>query len=207
MSGSILEKYYKWHAPIYDLTRWSFLRGRAELVNCLLKEKQKRMILELGCGTGWLLARGASKDHLSSWHGIDLSASMIKIAQKRLFNKANVQVLHGDFLTYKSDQKYDVIYASYSLSMMSSLYEQLFPKIVDLLQPNGKLYVVDFYETSSDLFKKWMNVNHVSFLNNHEVEFRKYFEVLSLQKTSMYLGLWKYAIMELQSKNHEHSLL
>ena len=34
--AAALTRYYRWHAPLYDATRWSFLFGRAALILSLI---------------------------------------------------------------------------------------------------------------------------------------------------------------------------
>jgi len=34
-STAALARYYRWHARLYDATRWSFLFGRAELIRAI----------------------------------------------------------------------------------------------------------------------------------------------------------------------------
>lgn len=56
-----LERYYRFHATIYDATRWLFLFGREGII----REIRARLpedgeIVEIGCGTGRNLARLAT---------------------------------------------------------------------------------------------------------------------------------------------------
>ncbi|MGB4876086.1 MAG: class I SAM-dependent methyltransferase, partial [Candidatus Competibacter sp.] len=75
--AAALTRYYRWHAPLYDATRWSFLFGRAALIRGIALHRRPRRILEVGCGTGANLLR------LSRWFpdaditGLDLSADML----------------------------------------------------------------------------------------------------------------------------------
>ena len=59
--AAALTRYYRWHAPLYDATRWSFLFGRAALIRGIALHRRPRRILEVGCGTGANLLR------LSRW--------------------------------------------------------------------------------------------------------------------------------------------
>lgn len=52
-SHASLTAYYRWHARIYDLTRWAFLFGRSQLIHkAAYRVVQPARILEVGCGTG-----------------------------------------------------------------------------------------------------------------------------------------------------------
>ena len=56
-----MRAYYRFHAGIYDATRWSFLFGRKTLLyNLPVRTDIPQSLLEVGCGTGHnlrLLAR------------------------------------------------------------------------------------------------------------------------------------------------------
>lgn len=55
---AVLSRYYRWHARLYDATRWSFLFGRAALIRSIAGFRAPpRHILEIGCGTGSNLLR------------------------------------------------------------------------------------------------------------------------------------------------------
>ena len=57
-NASALNRYYRWHARLYDATRWSFLFGRGALVRAIAaRPEPPRNILEVGCGTGENLVR------------------------------------------------------------------------------------------------------------------------------------------------------
>ena len=49
---SAIAQYYRIHARIYDLTRWTFLRGRENLIRLAAAHCKPQHILEVGCGTG-----------------------------------------------------------------------------------------------------------------------------------------------------------
>ena len=79
-----IERYYRCHAKIYDLTRWSFLRGRETLMERLAARLHPRRILEVGCGTGKnLLHLGRRFPKAQLW-GLDLSPHMLAQAQEKL---------------------------------------------------------------------------------------------------------------------------
>jgi S-adenosylmethionine-diacylgycerolhomoserine-N-methlytransferase len=79
-----IARYYQVHAKIYDLTRWTFLWGREALMRRLAASLTPAYILEVGCGTGKHLldlGRLFPRAHLC---GVDLSASMLTQAKKKL---------------------------------------------------------------------------------------------------------------------------
>ena len=77
-----IERYYRMHARIYDLTRWTFLRGREALIKQVAASLTPNRILEVGCGTGTnLLNLGKAFPQAHLW-GLDLSTDMLAVAGK-----------------------------------------------------------------------------------------------------------------------------
>jgi SAM-dependent methyltransferase len=79
-----ITRYYRIHARIYDLTRWSYLKGRKALLRRVAARFHPTRILEVGCGTGRnLLQLGHRFPQAELW-GLDLSADMLSVAVKKL---------------------------------------------------------------------------------------------------------------------------
>ncbi len=80
-----IKGYYKWHAKLYKLTRWTFLFGRRRLIHALeLPMFSDQTVLEVGCGTGYnlyILSRFYPNLQVI---GLDISIDMLKIATKKL---------------------------------------------------------------------------------------------------------------------------
>lgn len=200
MSHNALNTYYKWHAPIYDATRWVFLLGRNHLVQTILSLQSASPILELGCGTGWLLKRCLNKDLSNEYVGIDLSKEMINKSRNRLNSYNNVKLVNESILYFQEEKKFKTIYASYSITMMRDIFKELLPKIKQLLTDDGKLFILDFYRSPINIFEKWMGLNHVTFLEKTLAEIEVHFEIISTTRTKVYFGLWEYAQIELKPK-------
>ncbi len=82
--GKDLSGYYKIHAKIYDLTRWSFLFGRENIIKHL-PDKQYLRILEVGCGTGFSLLKLWTKfQQTKNIQGLDASEDMLNEARKKI---------------------------------------------------------------------------------------------------------------------------
>lgn len=200
MSNNALNTYYKWHAPIYDATRWVFLLGRKKLVRTILSLQKTSPILELGCGTGWLLNRCLKNDPTNDYVGIDLSKEMINKSKYRLKKFKNIQLINESIINYQEQKKFKIIYASYSITMMHGIFGELLPKLNQLLTDNGRLFILDFYRSPVKLFEKWMGLNHVTFLDKTLAEFETHFEIINMTKMKVYFGLWEYAQIELKPK-------
>ncbi len=79
-----VERYYRLHAPVYDLTRWTFLFGRSAMLRRVASEGLAERILEVGCGTGRNLAKLGRLFPRAHITGIDLSSSMLERARRRV---------------------------------------------------------------------------------------------------------------------------
>jgi S-adenosylmethionine-diacylgycerolhomoserine-N-methlytransferase len=198
-----LQSYYQWHAPIYDLSRWTFLGGRKALIDKICSSKASMVsnsaFLEIGSGTAWLLKKGAEEQPNRTWIGIDLSTEMMQIAKQRTRYLSNVELISGSVLDYLPKQPFELIYASYAISMMKPILEKLIPQLQKLLSEIGDLWILDFYQSPSSLFRKWMGVNHVCFFDDLQTTFSPYFTIELVEKVPMYFGLWTYGVFKLKA--------
>ena len=83
-NAQALKRYYRLHAKIYDVTRWSFLFGRQRIIELASKNSQPKKILEVGCGTGRNLSALAKAFPEATITGLDLSSDMLSIARNKL---------------------------------------------------------------------------------------------------------------------------
>lgn len=188
-----LQHYYRRHAPLYDFTRWSFLFGRRRLIGALPALPARPRILEVGCGTGSNLVCLQRRFPRARITGIDLSPAMLRRAEAKFESSAGVQLIHG---TYGDGRHaagpYDLILCSYSLTMTGPRREAVVRQIARDLAPGGCLCAVDFHDTPSLWFQRWMNRNHVridgSLLPGLEVPFSP----VHAGVHRAYGGLWRY---------------
>ncbi len=158
-----LERYYRWHAGIYDLTRWSFLRGREALVRWAAARLTPARILEVGCGTGKNLAHlGRLFPQARLW-GVDLSADMLAVARKKLQGLADrltlIQAAYDQPVA--AEPSFDLVVFSYSLSMFNPGWEEAIAAASRDLAPGGACAAVDFHDSNSPILKHWLALNHV----------------------------------------------
>lgn len=190
--SSALPGYYRLHAPIYDLTRWSFLFGRKELIDALARQPAER-ILEIGCGTGYNLKRMADRFPRAQLVGADLSADMLDRARRNLATHAGrVRFHHGDFAELDVGAGFDLIVLAYTLSMTHPHTETLLRRAVALLAPGGRLAVVDFHDSPWPLFKRWMAVNHVRMEGELPELFSRVGLIGEPKVARAYGGVWRY---------------
>ena len=164
--GGDLGGYYRIHAPIYDLTRPAFLFGRRRLVADLARIARRRgmqdpRILEIGCGTGSNLALLARHFPQSQLTGVDLAAPMLAVARRRLGRRA--ELVHGALGSAALKGPFDLVVASYMLSMTGDAQTPCIAAARAELAPGGLLGVVDFLSTPIPAFARWMARNHVRF--------------------------------------------
>lgn len=189
-----LAGYYRLHSKIYDLTRWSFLFGRASLVQRIAAEKSPRRILEVGCGTGTNLAGLARTFPTAELHGLDLSEDMLQKARLKLApHEARTRFHHRAYNEpLRREQPFDLIVFSYSLSMFNPGWDLALDVAGGDLSENGILAIVDFHETAFSLFSKWMAMHHVR-LEGHLLEglLARYTPIYE-HTGAAWLGVWKY---------------
>ncbi len=158
-----IERYYRWHAGIYDLTRWTFLLGREALVREVAASFIPSSILEVGCGTGKNLEQLGRRFPRARLWGLDLSGDMLAVAEKKLKNLAPrltlVQAAYDR--PVGEGHFFDLVVFSYALSMFNPGWEEALSAASLDLAPGGAIAVVDFHDSGSRLIKRWMGLNHV----------------------------------------------
>lgn len=193
-----LRAYYRWHAKIYDLTRWAFLFGRRGLVETIAAQiESPARILEIGCGTGKNLIALAEAFPSASITGLDLSADMLDRARAKTAPHADrIELLHRPYDGPVSDEdgKFDLIVISYALSMINPGYDAVIALCRRDLSEGGVIAVVDFHETRWNWFRKWMGVNHVRMEGQILDRLEAGFQTVVREIGRGYSGLWHYVI-------------
>jgi S-adenosylmethionine-diacylgycerolhomoserine-N-methlytransferase len=195
-SASALQRYYRFHSRIYDLTRWTFLFGRSALVRQIAAYHPQNVI-EIGCGTGVNLKKLMSLLPDAAFTGFDVSDDMIVIAKRKLagfLNKNRLTLTAEPFTAASVPKQVDLVFASYCLSMINPGFDTVVSDAYDVLQPDGIFAFADFHNSPSTIFRSWMGFNHVR-MEGHLVEVaRKHFKELSCSIVPAYGGLWNYVI-------------
>jgi S-adenosylmethionine-diacylgycerolhomoserine-N-methlytransferase len=192
-----MQGYYRFHAQIYDMTRWSFLFGRRWLLDLLPYQKtEKPFIMEVGCGTGHNLTQLTQRYPTAKLMGLDVSASMLDIADKKLVTVPNAITLKQRTYGIEPtgfDRKPDCILFSYCLTMVNPDWEKLILQAkTDMNTEGGIIAIVDFHQSKRSWFRRWMQVNHVR-MEGHILPFlTNHFETVKLEKRRAYFGLWSY---------------
>lgn len=188
-----VERYYRFHAPLYDATRWSFLFGRASLLDMIPVLPSEPQILEVGCGTGTTIERLEFYFPDARITGLDLSPDMLGKAGRRLRHSTQVELKRGRYTSDSFDyNSFDLILFSYSMTMFGPHIDAFFNHFLEDLKPNGYIAVVDFNTSPFPWFRRWMKFNHVQ-LDGHLLPLlKKYFHPAAINIKKAYLGLWTY---------------
>jgi S-adenosylmethionine-diacylgycerolhomoserine-N-methlytransferase len=147
-----LEAFYRDQAGGYDDFRRRLLHGREDMVRALELPEGGRM-LDLGGGTGSNLeAIGDRITRLSEITIVDLSPSLLRVAEDRVQRHGwtNVRTAEADVTTFDPPGgPVDVVTFSYSLTMIPDWFKAI-DHAIAMLKPGGQLGVVDFYVS-----RKW----------------------------------------------------
>lgn len=192
VSMSDTESYYRFHAPIYDLSRWSFLFGRSRLVDLLPDLPPEPDILDLGCGTGRHL--GVLKSRYPDAHvtGLDSSAAMMKRADKRAGEQVQLKCEPYSADTFPPGS-FDLILASYSLTMMPE-QEKVIEAMRLHLKQGAFVLIVDFDGSRYGWFRSWMQFNHADLSSSLFSSLYTIFRQKYTFGRSVYMGLYSYRI-------------
>lgn len=187
-----VENYYRYHARIYDATRWSFLFGRQGILEELPDLPTAPRILEVGCGTGKNIQLLEYLFPDARIYGIDLSKAMLKKARKKV-DPQQVRLINRPYGTEDLElEPFDLILFSYSLSMVGDEIDQILQRVYEDLKPKGLIAVLDFHTTPFRWFQAWMKNNHVAVDGHLLALLKKYFSERKSTTHKAYLGLWQY---------------
>ncbi|MEM6468988.1 MAG: methyltransferase domain-containing protein [Planctomycetota bacterium] len=152
-----LESFYSGQAHDYDSFRRRLLHGREELID-RLAFPPGGVWLDLGAGTGEnVFYAGKRAQRLSEIRLVDLSASLLEVAQQRMRNAGikNSSCTLADVTWFDvPDESVDLVTFSYSLTMIPDWFAAI-ERAKRALKPGGTIAVVDFY-----ISRKWPQEHH-----------------------------------------------
>jgi S-adenosylmethionine-diacylgycerolhomoserine-N-methlytransferase len=191
---SAIERYYRLHSRIYDATRWSFLFGRAAILDDIAAAATPVRILEVGCGTGKNLVNLATRFPEASITGVDLSETMLALARGKTARFGErVRLAHRAYDAPLGDQPgFDLVLFSYALSMFNPGYDTAIAAARRDLVQGGHIAVVDFHDTPLPVFARWMGVNHVRMDGQLQLPLRSQFMPVTDRLHPAYGGVWRY---------------
>lgn len=145
--ASRMESFYSGQAEAYDDFRRRLLQGRERLVELIPLEPGARWV-DMGGGTGANLEfLGDRMSQLSQVQVVDLSPSLLEIAQRRAEQRgwSQVESIEADATTYQPvGGPVDVVTFSYSLTMIPDWFAAI-ENAKRMLKPGGIIGAVDFY--------------------------------------------------------------
>lgn len=191
-----LETYYRLHARIYDATRWSFLFGRTAILREISRGATPSRILEVGCGTGKNLVNLCRIFPRAAVTGVDISETMLNLARRKTTAFGpRVQLFKSAYgPAFQSGGGCDLVLFSYALSMFNPGFADAIAAAHRDLVPGGHIAAVDFHDTRSALFERWMGVNHVRMNGQLRPLLMERFEACSGRLRAAYGGLWRYFV-------------
>jgi S-adenosylmethionine-diacylgycerolhomoserine-N-methlytransferase len=192
-----LVNYYRLHARFYDVTRWSFLFGRTEIIRKVAQISKPKRILEIGCGTGKNLLTLHEFFPQATIEGLNLSADMLNIARKKTasageFIRLSHQIYDAPIFQSSTRNTFDLLLFSYSLSMINPGFEDVLQFAVADLSSQGLIAVVDFNDSQFAWFRHWMGVNQVRMDHQLIPVLTETFTPLIRDVKPAYLGLWTF---------------
>jgi S-adenosylmethionine-diacylgycerolhomoserine-N-methlytransferase len=186
-----MDRMYRYTRHVYDASRKYFLLGRDLLLKKMAIKPGDR-VLEMGCGTARNLIKLAKNFPSASYYGLDASNSMLETAktsvEKRgLSDKIDLKFCYAEKVEHQATfglaDPFDVIFFSYSLSMMPT-WPQAIDAALANLKPAGKVYIVDFWDQAElpkafgFVLKKFLAAFHV----HHRPELMEYLKKMEADK-------------------------
>lgn len=142
-----LESFYAGQAGAYDDFRRRLLQGREELWSQLIARTAGGVWVDMGGGTGSNLEYfGDAIDNFQQIYIVDLSPSLLKVAQQRAVQSGwdHVQTVEADATNFPLPVPADVITFSYSLTMIPDWFAAI-DNALNNLSDEGMVGVVDFF--------------------------------------------------------------
>ncbi|MEM9587544.1 MAG: class I SAM-dependent methyltransferase [Planctomycetota bacterium] len=141
-----LESFYADQAEHYDSFRSRLLHGRPGLFGSI-DFPRDGVWVDMGCGTGENVDfAGDRAGKLAQVHLVDLSPSLLDVAQRRVANDPRNMKTHlADATEFSLPAgSVDVVTFSYSLTMIPDWFEAI-ARAEEMLKPGGLIGVTDFY--------------------------------------------------------------
>lgn len=167
------ERYYRFHARLYDWTRPLFLFDRKKAID-MLNLTGGETVIDLACGTGMNMPYLQEKKVRVI--GVDYSEAMLERAKKKY---PSVEFIRADVATFLYPERVDAILCTYALSIIEE-WQQVILRMEQMLKSKGRLVILDFHpwqgmaEIAYPPFRWWLNLHgvhpekdYVTFLKKH----------------------------------------
>lgn len=152
-----------------------------EIIHCYGDE-----VLDLGCGTGALMAQVISEDYRRNVTGIDISKQMITVAKQNLGNKAVLVIGDSEKLPF-SDQYFDVVYCNDSFHHYPNP-QKVIEEVYRVLKVGGTFIIGDTYLPI--VARQIMNIV-IKFNHDGDVRIYSKKEIISLLSENFHTVKWQ----------------
>ena len=172
--AQMMDRIYRYQRYTYNATRRFLLFGRDRLLKKIDVCNEDR-VLEIGSGTARNLIMLARLHPNAYFYGIDASSEMLKTARanirianltERIILKQGLAEELDHASTFGVQEQFDIIFFSYSLSMMSDAI-RVFDIALRNLKVGKTVYLVDFWDQHGfpsllrKAFQMWLRIFHV----------------------------------------------
>jgi S-adenosylmethionine-diacylgycerolhomoserine-N-methlytransferase len=169
-----MDQMYSWTRHVYDATRRYYLLGRDPMLE-RISRRPAGAVLEIGCGTARNLRVLAETAPHHTLYGLDASLAMLATARTALDREGcmgQVTLAQGLAENFNPTAQlgvegpFDVIFFSYVLSMIPK-WRAALARALTHLAPNGRLYIVDFWDQAdlppgvASLLHTWLSLFNV----------------------------------------------
>jgi len=168
-----VERIFDRWAPDYEKNEWYKAQGREVLEHLSLTGE--RLIVDVGCGTGWLLRQALAAHPEARGIGIDLSSKMIERARENAEAEGlnRVRFVTGNWEAAGADDgtshafggKADVVFCVSAFHYFRGPRAAL-AKMFRSLRPGGELFLLDREMEGSALTRIWGGI-HRFLLRDH----------------------------------------
>lgn len=135
-------KEYSEAAQDYDRKWWFYVESTTRETISRLAMKPTDRVLDVGCGTGELLSRLASKYPEASFAGLDPVPEMLAIAKGKLCGKADLRVGWANDLPW-TDASFDVVVSCNMFHYITHPVDAV-REMERVLVPGGRLLITDW---------------------------------------------------------------
>ncbi|MCU0532667.1 MAG: class I SAM-dependent methyltransferase [Hydrococcus sp. Prado102] len=161
------EKFFDLWAPNYDFVLTTvFYQAIHKRLLEYVELPERPNVLDLGCGTGRLLNRLASKFPNLQGTGLDLSTQMLRQARQRNQHHPRLVFVRGyaESLPFANNQ-FDAVFNTISFLHYANP-ETVFAEVSRILCDRGKFYLVDWVGTQS--ISSLLSKAKISFYNSQQ---------------------------------------
>jgi demethylmenaquinone methyltransferase/2-methoxy-6-polyprenyl-1,4-benzoquinol methylase len=175
-------------AGIYDRLFENMNKGLRMAGIRMFRPSKGMDILDVGCGTGTHLE--IYQRYECDLYGIDLSPSMLEVAQVRLGKSARLELGDATNMSYE-DNKFDLIISMLSLhEMVQKTRSSVITEMKRVLKDDGRILLTDFHPGPYQPLQGWISKVIIFFseLAAGREHFRNYRQFIATKGLSTLMG-------------------